>query len=109
MRQNRARSVGTGTVVGHDIDTLHRVYALHLAANGMSADDVTTLPAVLQTIARAHLRTAMHRPRGESVVGTSTSGSDGGTYFDVITDEMPFVVESLLAGFARTGARDTRR
>jgi glutamate dehydrogenase len=40
------------------------------------------------------------------VVSTSTSRPAGsGTFFDVITDEMPFVVESLLAGFDRTGAR----
>ena len=104
MRQTRAGSVSAGGVADHDLDALHRVYALHSEASGVSADDVTTLPAVLQTIVLAHRRMATHRPRGESVVGTSTPGSDGGTSFDVITDEMPFVVESLLAGFARTGA-----
>ena len=40
----------------------------------MSADDVTTLPAVLETIVLAHRRMATHRPQGESVVRTSTSG-----------------------------------
>ena len=105
MRQTRAGSVAAGGVADHDLDALHRVYALHAEAAGVSADDVTMLPAALQTIVLAHRRMATHRPRGESVVGTSTPGSDGGTSFDVITDEMPFVVESLLAGFARTEAR----
>ena len=99
MRQTRAGSVSAGRVADHGLDALHRVYALHAAAAGVPADDVTMLPAALRTIVLAHRRVAAQRPRGESVVGTSTPGSDGGTSFDVITDEMPFVVESLLAGF----------
>jgi glutamate dehydrogenase len=88
---------------GHDLDALHRVYGLHLEASGISAGGAAALPAGIQAVARAHLEMARHRPPGDSVLGTTTP--DRGTCFDVITEEMPFVVESLLAGFARTGAQ----
>jgi glutamate dehydrogenase len=89
-----------------DLDVLHRVYTLHLGANAGSADDAATRPGEPAAIVRAHRRMAAHRTSGESVVGTSTARpSRSATLFDVITDEMPFVVESLLAGLGRAGAR----
>jgi hypothetical protein len=48
MRQTRDGSVAAGNVADHDLGALHRVYALHAEASGVSADDVTTLPAAKQ-------------------------------------------------------------
>jgi hypothetical protein len=66
------------------------MYALHVGVNGASADGAGPRRGALTAIVRAHRRMAAHRRSGESVVSTSTSRSAGsGTFFDVITDEMP--------------------
>ena len=87
-----------------DLTALEQVYALHVGANGISADDPATASGALAAIARTHRQEAAHRADDEPVVTTSAPPT-GGTLFDVIADEMPFVVESLLAGLGRAGAR----
>ncbi|HSU10506.1 MAG TPA: NAD-glutamate dehydrogenase domain-containing protein, partial [Pseudonocardia sp.] len=106
MRPTREGPAGASGEANSDLAALHRVYALHVGADGGPAGDAATQRGALAAIVRAHRRMAAHRTSGESVVGTSSSRPAGsGTLFDVITDEMPFVVESLLAGFSRSGAR----
>src|SRR4051812_36816769 len=85
------------------LDVLRRVYARHLDAGGVTVDGGA--PPGLEEVVQAHLRGAGHRPPGDSVIGIGVVGPDGGTCFDVITDDTPFVVESLLAGFAPSRAR----
>ena len=87
-----------------DLTALEQVYALHVGANGISADDPAAASGALAAIARTHRQEAAHRADDEPVVTTSAPPT-GGTLFDVIADEMPFVVESLLAGLGRAGAR----
>jgi len=98
MRQARGRSAPAQPADEGELGALQRVYSRHVEAGGAPTSG---LAAVVQ----AHLHRARQRPPGDSVVGTSTPTADGGTCFDVITEETPFVVESLLAGFSRTGAR----
>ena len=74
MRQTRAGSVAAGTCRRPRPRRTSSGLCPSLGGDGVSADDVTTLPAVLRTIVLAHRRMATHRPQGESVVGTSTSG-----------------------------------
>ena len=81
-----------------------QVYRLHVGANGVAADDPAAAPGALAAIARTHRQEAAHRADAEPVVTTSAPPT-GGRLFDVITDEMPFAVESLLAGLDRAGAR----
>src|SRR6185312_15612198 len=98
MRPTREGCAAVSGTADTDLAALLRMYALHVGANGASADDAAPRRGALAAIVRAHRRMAAHRTSGESVVSTSTSRPAGsGTFFDVITDEMPFVVESLLA------------
>ncbi|RPA58342.1 NAD-glutamate dehydrogenase [Gordonia oryzae] len=69
-------------------------------------DPSTLDPAVLDRI-RAHMEIAAVRRPGESVVEVSTDRS-GGTEVVVVTDDMPLLVESVLAALEGRGMTVTR-
>ena len=68
-------------------------------------------PAVLLAAARGHLRLARHRAAGEPLIQVRDpepedgvrDGAAAGTVVEIVTDDMPFLVESVLAGVARAG------
>jgi glutamate dehydrogenase len=66
-------------------------------------------PALLGA-ARGHLRLASVRAAGEPLtrLRESTEGAAAGPVAEIVTDDMPFLVESLLAGVARVGAEVQR-
>jgi len=105
MRQTHNPGTATGDGTG-DLAALHGLYAGQLRSDGSSADGPAGLDAVVASIVGTHRRLAAHRAPAGAVVATGVSDGPGsGTVFDVICDEMPFVVESLLAGLDRVGAR----
>lgn len=69
-------------------------------------DPATLDPAVLDRI-RAHMETAAIRRSGEAVVEVTTDGA-GGTDVVVVTDDMPLLVESVLAALEGRGMTVTR-
>jgi glutamate dehydrogenase len=79
----------------------------------------------LRAAARSHLELAARRTPGEPIVrvrpardvdgggvvgvaGVDGTGVDGGTVVEVVTDDMPFLVEALLTGIARAGGEVLR-
>jgi glutamate dehydrogenase len=67
---------------------------------------------MLQAAARGHLRLARLRARGEPLIRVrdpepvahaGDSGGQVGPVVEIVTDDMPFLVESLLAGVGRVG------
>ncbi|GAA1319139.1 NAD-glutamate dehydrogenase [Pseudonocardia xinjiangensis] len=87
---------------------LHRLYARHLAPDGPAAIGVDIDPELLAVV-RGHRHLAARRTPDDPLVVVGTAGSpDAGAIVDVITDEMPFVVESLLAGLDRVEAKVRR-
>ncbi|MCX6465055.1 MAG: NAD-glutamate dehydrogenase [Pseudonocardiales bacterium] len=66
---------------------------------------------ILQAAARSHLDLARERVPGEPLVRVRDprpEGTPGGPVVEVVTDDMPFLVTSLLAGVARSGAEVVR-
>ncbi|RTL70492.1 MAG: NAD-glutamate dehydrogenase [Pseudonocardiaceae bacterium] len=84
-------------------EELRRLYARHAAAAVVGFDD----PAgSLDAAARAHLRLAGRRTPGTSVVdidGDTDDAASGSTVVDLVTDETPALVPSVLAGIGRVG------
>ncbi|MGD9986604.1 NAD-glutamate dehydrogenase [Pseudonocardia sp.] len=90
---------------------LHRLYARHAAAAVVGFDDPG---GALDAAARAHLRLAAHRATGTAVIdihgdpGTDVTGdveeaAGAATVVDLVTDETPALVPSVLAGIGRVG------
>jgi glutamate dehydrogenase len=67
------------------------------------------LPLLLSA-ARGHLQLAQVRATGEPLIRVRDpqEGADAGAVVEVVTDDMPFLVESLLAAVAREGAETQR-
>ncbi|QYN40119.1 NAD-glutamate dehydrogenase [Pseudonocardia sp. DSM 110487] len=60
--------------------------------------------------ARGHLQLARVRAAGEPLIRVRDpqEGADAGSVVEIVTDDMPFLVESLLAAVGRTGAETVR-
>jgi glutamate dehydrogenase len=67
---------------------------------------------LLRAAARGHLQLARLRARGEPLIrvrapedtpGAGDAGARAGLVVEIVTDDMPFLVESLLAGVGRVG------
>jgi glutamate dehydrogenase len=95
-----------------ELNDLAALYARH--APDLERGD--HLP-VLQAAARGHLELARLRARGEPLIrvrdpepaeDTQDTAGPAGPVVEIVTDDMPFLVESLLAGVGRVGG-DVRR
>ncbi len=91
-----------------DEPALQELYARHAPdLRGLSGDHLT----ILQSAARAHLELARERVPGEPLVRVrdpQPAGTPGGPVVEVVTDDMPFLVQSLLSGVARAGGEAQR-
>ncbi len=76
---------------------LHRFYGGEPAAEVVGRD-----PGELATLALGHLRLAAVRPQGSATLDVHQR-ADGGAVLRVVTDDMPFLVDSVTAEVVRQG------
>jgi glutamate dehydrogenase len=105
MRRTRERVAG-GDVPEPPLADLCRLYARHTPAVALGSDD--SAAAALESAARAHRHLAGHRTPGEPIVDVRGAAPGGAAVLDVISDDLPFLVESVLAGVGRAGPRVRR-
>ena len=109
MGQPSDDTIAASDATDSDLTDLCRLYARHLVVDALSSDEPPEVDAALLAVVHAHRRLAARRAPGDSLIEVSGSGpQDDGLVVDVITDEMPFVVESLLAGLGRIEAKVRR-
>src|SRR3979411_2265471 len=109
MGQTRDETTAASDASDAGLADLCRLYSRHLTADGPGSDEPPEADAVLLAVVRAHRRLAVRRAQGESLIEVSGPGpQDTGPVVEVVTDEMPFVVESLLAGLDRLDAKVRR-
>ena len=104
LEAQRDRLVEAAAQLAPDISDLIRVYYRHAPPE----DIVDDSPEDLLAAVRSHLELAERRPPGRPVVkisnpARSTGGSSGVTVVQIVTDDMPFLVDSVVAKFARSG------
>ncbi|RZQ59624.1 NAD-glutamate dehydrogenase [Amycolatopsis suaedae] len=93
-----------------DIAELIRLYYRHIPAEEILGDD----PVDLVGAVRAHLELAQHRMPGRPAVRllNPTPAEDGwtreATVIQLVTDDMPYLVDSVAAELARIGAQVQR-
>ncbi|NMI00460.1 NAD-glutamate dehydrogenase domain-containing protein, partial [Pseudonocardia acidicola] len=88
---------------------LYRLYARHAPADVVDPDDAAGVAAALVDAARAHRTLAARRAPGGPLIDLRGPVAEGAiTVVDIITDDMPFLVESVLTGLGRIGARVRR-
>ncbi|WP_219419403.1 NAD-glutamate dehydrogenase [Pseudonocardia nigra] len=87
---------------------LCRLYARHTPAVSLGSDDPAAATAALEAAARAHRRLARRRTVGEPIVDVRAAAPGHPSVLDVISDDLPFLVESVLAGVGRAGQRVRR-
>ncbi len=101
---SRTAARATEPVPDPELTDLGALYARH-------APDLQRMPGdhlpLLLAAARSHLDLATRRVPGEALIRVGDAGG-GGVVVEVVTDDMPFLVDSLLAGVARAGG-DVRR
>ena len=103
LEAQRDRLIEAAAERAPDISDLVRVYYRHVPPE----DIVDDSPEGLVASVRSHLELAGQRPPGRPVVKISNpAGGDGAagvTVVQVVTDDMPFLVDSVVAKFARSG------
>ncbi|GAA0920631.1 NAD-glutamate dehydrogenase [Pseudonocardia zijingensis] len=87
---------------------LCRLYAQHAPAVALGSDDPAEVTAALAAAARAHRRLASSREPGEPIVEIHGPAANGTAFVDVISDDMPYLVPSVLAAVGRAGPRVRR-
>ncbi|GAA2564059.1 NAD-glutamate dehydrogenase [Pseudonocardia hydrocarbonoxydans] len=96
------------TKPGPELTALRALYARHAPdLERLSGDH---LPMLLEA-ARSHVELAGRRAPGETLIRVRDARVDGavsGPVVEVVTDDMPFLVQSLLAEVARAGGEVTR-
>jgi glutamate dehydrogenase len=106
---SRTREWATLPVTDPELTELGDLYARH--APDLRRDD--HLPMLLGA-ARGHMQLAHVRAAGEPLIRVrdpepgSLDGAQAGPVVEIVTDDMPFLVESLLAGVARVDAEVQR-
>jgi len=95
-----AQLVGVVPGVGDGAAYL-RAYYRHVA------DDELASPARMAAVAARHAELAIRRPQGRATVGVRAGGDatldPGSDVIDVVTDDMPFLVDSIIMELARHG------
>ncbi|MBA0126420.1 NAD-glutamate dehydrogenase [Haloechinothrix sp. YIM 98757] len=93
-----------------DIADLLRLYYRHVPAEDIGGDE----PADLVGAVRAHLRLADQRVQGRPVIQIlnpdpdESDWSSEATVVQIVTDDMPYLVDSVAAELARTGVEVQR-
>jgi glutamate dehydrogenase len=95
-----AQLVGAVAGVG-DGPAYVRAYYRHVA------DDELASPQRMTAVAVAHAELAVRRPQGRAIVGVRVGGDatldPGSDIIDIVTDDMPFLVDSITMELARHG------
>ena len=86
---------------------LCRLYARHTPDVALGSDDPADAHAALADAAGAHRRLAGRRTPGDAVLDIRDS-DDGRALVDLVCDETPLLVQSVLAGVGRVGRRIRR-
>jgi glutamate dehydrogenase len=94
----------SGTKDPADIREFLEAYYRHVAIEDLTAAG----PDKMAAVAKRHAGLGAHRPQGRALVGfrdTGTEALDGaGTVFDIVTDDMPYLVDSVTMELNRHGA-----
>jgi glutamate dehydrogenase len=105
--QIRDELIDTAAGLAPEIGDLIRLYYRHIPADEIVGDD----PVALVGAVRSHLQLAKHRMPGRPAVRllNPTAAQDGwsreATVVQVVTDDMPYLVDSVAAEFARDGVQ----
>ncbi|OZM71586.1 NAD-glutamate dehydrogenase [Amycolatopsis antarctica] len=108
--QIRDELVDAAAAYAPEIGDLIRLYYRHIPAEEILDDD----PADLVGAVRSHLQLAQARVPGRPAVRlvNPTTAEDGwsrdATVLQIVTDDMPYLVDSVAAEFSRTGAQVQR-
>ncbi|NMH94809.1 NAD-glutamate dehydrogenase, partial [Pseudonocardia bannensis] len=89
-----------------ELAELCRLYARHAPAEALGSDDPAEAAATLMDAARTHRRLAGRRTPGDPLIEVRRLAA--ATVVELVTEDMPFLVESVLAGVGRIGARVRR-
>ena len=81
-----------------EVTDLLEPYFRHVPAE----DLVTRNEADRAAMIRAHLALAARRPQGRVAVRVRTPEGPGGSVVEIVTDDMPFLVDSVTAELTRT-------
>ncbi|MHA6784567.1 NAD-glutamate dehydrogenase [Pseudonocardia saturnea] len=97
------------TKPGPELTALRALYARHAPdLERLSGDHLPMLLAA----ARSHVELAARRTAGEPLIrvrdARPEAGPNPGPVVEIVTDDMPFLVQSLLAAVARAGGEVTR-
>jgi glutamate dehydrogenase len=108
--QIRDDLIDAAAALAPEIGELIRLYYRHIPAEEVVGDD----PVDLVGAVRSHLQLAQQRVPGRPAVRllNPTTAEDGwtreATVVQVVTDDMPYLVDSIAAEFARDGAQVQR-
>ncbi|MEK6438669.1 NAD-glutamate dehydrogenase [Pseudonocardia sp. T1-2H] len=103
---SRAREQTTAAESADDESArLVRLYTRHTPEPERLPDDVAPL-ADIATVAREQRLVAQRRLAGEPLV--EVRAADGAIVVEIVTDDMPFLVQSVLAGVGRVGSAARR-
>ncbi|QJY50263.1 NAD-glutamate dehydrogenase [Pseudonocardia broussonetiae] len=96
------------TKPGPELTALRSLYARHAPdLDGLAGEHLPLLLAA----ARSHVELAGRRAAGQELIrvrDAQPEGSTDGPVVEIVTDDMPFLVQSLLAAVARAGGEVTR-
>ena len=87
---------------------LCQLYARHAPEVALGSADPADAMAVLADVVRAHRRLASRRARRTAVLDIRDADPAGAAVVDVISEETPLLVPSVLAGVGRVGRRVRR-
>jgi glutamate dehydrogenase len=107
---NQTNPLHAAATAGDDpgLEPLHRLYARHAPGEGAAADDRGADGALCEAARTARTIAAL-RPLGQPLIEVrSPSAEVATTTVEIIADDLPYLVESLLIGLGRVGARARR-
>jgi glutamate dehydrogenase len=107
MNRTREATAASADVADSRFAELCRLYVQHAPA-ALGSDDPAVATAALADAARTHRRLAEHRDPGEPIVEIAAPAANGVAVVDVISDDMPYLVPSVLAAVERAGPRVER-
>ncbi|GAA5148571.1 NAD-glutamate dehydrogenase [Pseudonocardia eucalypti] len=88
---------------------LHRLYLEHASPDGLGVRGPAEAEAALRRAAGAAAALAAERVPGRPLLLVGEAAGDRrGTVVQIVTDDMPYLVESVLAGIGRVGGRVRR-
>jgi len=105
LESQRDQLIDAAAALAPDIADLVHVYYRHVPPEDIVDDSAEDLVGAV----RSHLKLAEQRPPGRPAlkIGNPTKASDGwssdATVVQIVTDDMPFLVDSVAAKFARSG------